>query len=447
MKKRARWQAEELGKRILEISRDELYLEMRFLDASFHTLVYQKMLSTFLAGTDGEKLYFHPNFLIQVYQQNPVLVNRLYLHLIFHCIFQHLWTKEKFREEDWDLACDIAVESIIDSLENPSVIRIISDIRKECYEWLSKKQKVLTAERIYHILWNCPIEKEKLEQWRKEFTVDDHSFWKTKQKEDTNTDSNLSSLVNNHWKKLGQLMKTNLETFIKRAGDCKGTLELLLSIQYREREKYSAFLRQFAVWKEELHSDEEEFDLGFYTFGLSHYGNLPLIESLEYREEKKIEEFAIVLDTSGSCPEDVVKRFLSETYSILKSRESFFKKMKIHLIQCDATVQSHTIITSKEELDLFMKEVTIRGMGGTDFCPAFEYLDRLREDGIITKLKGLLYFTDGYGKFPEKRPPYETAFLLYQEDHFNGTLPSWAIQFILDDEVLEVNRKVETDEY
>ena len=29
----------------------------------------------------------------------------------------------------------------------------------------------------------------------------------------------------------------------------------------------------------------------------------------------------------------------------------------------------------------------------------------------ITNLKGLIYFTDGYGDFPAKKPDYETAFV------------------------------------
>lgn len=436
--KRAGDRAEELGKRILETVRDELYLEMRFLAASFHALTYQKLLSISLAGTDGEKLYFHPGFLIQKYQQDPIAVNRLYLHVIFHCIFQHLWSCENRREEDWNLACDIAAESLIDSLNHPCVVHMMSDVRAECYEWLSKKQKVLTAERIYHILWNGSIEKEKLEQWKEEFLVDDHTFWKNQNQQEFDSNKEQSFKVSGRWKKLGESVKTNLETWMKQAGESAGSLKFYLSVQYRKRKKYSEFLKRFAVWREELHIDEDTFELGFYTFGLSYYGNLPLMEVLEYREEKKIEEFAIVIDTSGSCPEDVIHHFLLETYSILKNRESFFRKTKIHLIQCDAMVQSDCLITSQEELDLAMKQITIHGMGGTDFRPAFRYLDQLKEAGKLSRLKGLLYFTDGYGTFPEQRPPYETAFLFYQKDNFNTAVPAWAISFFLDEEALNL---------
>ena len=54
------------------------------------------------------------------------------------------------------------------------------------------------------------------------------------------------------------------------------------------------------VYKRQVKLDPDEFDLNFYTYGLSVYGNLPLIEPLETRESKKIEELALVIDTSYS---------------------------------------------------------------------------------------------------------------------------------------------------
>ena len=52
--------------------------------------------------------------------------------------------------------------------------------------------------------------------------------------------------------------------------------------------------------REEPRLDPDEFDLGYYSYGLRTYGNLPLIEPLESRESKKIRDFVIVIDTSES---------------------------------------------------------------------------------------------------------------------------------------------------
>lgn len=56
---------------------------------------------------------------------------------------------------------------------------------------------------------------------------------------------------------------------------------------------------------------------------MEHYGNLPLIEPLEYKEVNRLEELVIAIDTSGSCDGETVRRFLEETYSILSEKENF----------------------------------------------------------------------------------------------------------------------------
>ena len=62
--------------------------------------------------------------------------------------------------------------------------------------------------------------------------------------------------------------------------------------------------------------DEDTFDYVFYSYGLSLYGNMPLIEPQEWKEVQKVEEFAIVIDTSMSCSGGWSK-FLEETYGVL----------------------------------------------------------------------------------------------------------------------------------
>ena len=49
----------------------------------------------------------------------------------------------------------------------------------------------------------------------------------------------------------------------------------------------------------------------------------------------------------------------------------------------------------------------------------------------FSRLKGLLYFTDGQGIYPLKRPPFETAFVFMKEDYEDADVPPWAIKLIL----------------
>ena len=93
-----------------------------------------------------------------------------------------------------------------------------------------------------------------------------------------------------------------MQTFSKDWGDTAGDLLAALTLEHRECYDYRDFLRHFAVWGEEICPDDDSFDYIFYTYGMDHYKNMPLIEPLEYKDVKKIDEFVIAIDTSQSCP-------------------------------------------------------------------------------------------------------------------------------------------------
>ena len=199
----------------------------------------------------------------------------------------------------------------------------------------------------------------------------------------------------------------------------------------RERYDYTAFLKKFAVMGEAMRVNDDEFDYIYYTYGLKLYKKLPLIEPLEYKEIKAVKEFVIAIDTSASTSGELVQRFVQKTYNILKQEESFFTKINLHIIQCDAAIQEDKKITSQEEFDNYLKTMQIRGLGGTDFRPVFSYVDRLIKEKEFTNLKGMIYFTDGWGTFPARQPDYQAAVVYVGEDYNNPQVPVWAIRLVL----------------
>ena len=50
-------------------------------------------------------------------------------------------------------------------------------------------------------------------------------------------------------------------------------------------------------------------------------------------------DFAIVLDTSESTSGELVKAFLKETFTLLKSADTFFAKCRVLVLQCDDAVR------------------------------------------------------------------------------------------------------------
>ena len=172
--------------------------------------------------------------------------------------------------------------------------------------------------------------------------------------------------------------------------------------------------------------DLDSFDPVAYHYGLEHYGNLPFIEPPETREGNRLEELVIAIDTSGSCKKETVAKFLGETRSILEEKENFFSKWNVCLIQCDSFVQDVTMIHSPKEWEAYREAVTIKGRGGTDFRPVFEKVEELRKNHVFRNLKALIYFTDGDGIYPERKPDYETAFVFVRKTEKMDLVPKWA---------------------
>lgn len=234
------------------------------------------------------------------------------------------------------------------------------------------------------------------------------------------------------WSDIARHIKVDMETGPKMRGDKAGAMLQNLKAVTRETYDYSDFLRQFAVPGETVQLNDDEFDYIYYTYGLDLYGKMPLIEPLEYKEVKRIREFVIAIDTSGSVKGDQVQRFIEKTYNILMEQESFFTKINLHIIQCDAAIQEVRKITTREEFDAYLADMTLQGFGGTDFRPVFAYVDRMLGEKEFTNLKGLIYFTDGQGVYPAEKPAYDAAFVFVREDYEIPKVPVWAIRLVLD---------------
>ncbi|MCD7833544.1 MAG: VWA-like domain-containing protein [Lachnospiraceae bacterium] len=230
--------------------------------------------------------------------------------------------------------------------------------------------------------------------------------------------------------------KTGLCSFGAGAGACRGkdagTDSSDATLSCRDRTDYRRLLRRFCVPREEMFADLDSFDYIPYMYGQNMSSKLCLVDPLEYSEVNRLDELAIAIDTSGSCSGELVTRFLEETWSILRQRENFFSRMRLHLIQCDSMIQEYRLFTSVEEWESSLGTLKIQGNGNTDFRPVFELLEDRIAKKEIRKLRALLYFTDGDGIYPQKAPAYETAFVFVNQNSVKGKVPAWAQQIILD---------------
>ena len=467
MEQEQRNKIEKLASDVLRLSRNTLLVNLRFLDlalSQFHWIPVNK--SSYL--TDGMHLLYNPLHVLKTYKQEKEAPVRDYLHIVLHCVYRHMFMNLTINRPIWDLATDIAVENVITELGLKGTQSSREMEQNKYIQKLKKDINILTAEKIYRYLLDRDLSAAESADWRGAFYADDHTIWymtitEIEEVFGVSTESGTTSGTGQGqggdseesadggkgqlgdavwseknrlemaetWADISRHIQEDLETFSKSRGDTAGNMMQNLRAVNREKYDYSSFLRKFAVLGEVMKINDDEFDYIYYTYGLSLFKNMPLIEPLEYKEVKRIKEFVIAIDTSGSVAGDLVQKFIQKTYNILKSTESFFSKINLHIIQCDAEIQDHVKITTQEEFDAYLANMKIYGLGGTDFRPVFSQVDQLVQNNEFTNLKGLIYFTDGYGVYPSKKPDYETAFVFVENNYNDRDVPPWAIKLIL----------------
>jgi predicted metal-dependent peptidase len=443
--------ADNISRDVLQLSRNILLVNLRFLDVAFSQLKPIPILETTMF-TDGKHLGYGPRFVLKRYISEKEAVVRDYLHVLLHCIYRHMYIHTLINQPCWDLASDIAVEYTISNIGLNATLASRQTRQVDTIKLLKENMDALTAEKIYRHYLELNLTEEQIRKIRMDFMADDHTVWYRPPSKDTSPKDNSSSNegeankqdrtstglsnyspnIEAEWKAISNSIQQDLTTFSMKKGNKAGNMVQNLAEINREKYDYISFLKKFAVISETMQINDDEFDYIYYSYGLKLYDKTPLIEPLEYKEVKRIKEFIIAIDTSASTSGELVKAFMRKTYNILKTTESFFHKKNVHIIQCDADIQEHVKVTSEKELDAYLSNLSIHGGGGTDFRPVFELVDSLLHNNEFTDLKGLIYFTDGYGTFPVKKPKYETAFVFLSEnsDH-NIIVPPWAIKLIL----------------
>ncbi|MEG0758914.1 MAG: VWA-like domain-containing protein [Raoultibacter sp.] len=451
-------QMHDLALEILSMTRGRLLVNFRFLDMALFQVKDTPSL-VYPWAVDGVHLFYSDAFVLQCYQAGKNEVMRSLFHVLLHCVFQHMFVSYDVDCTLWDLCCNMAVEHQILSLNHIALYVEGDDVRRAALKKLQGMQPQMTAERLYyHFLKNPPNEKE-LTHYQQLFARDTHALWylpnPSAQAQAQQNDegqpkaqdgsqgaqaltAEQAAKAQAQWEKTSARMQTDLESFAQQQGTDPGNMLQALHELHREKYDYASFLKKFAARNEVMQIDPDEFDYVFYTYGLNLYKDMPIIEPLEYCEALRIRDLVIAIDTSGSTSGELVQTFLQKTYNILKQEETFRQRFVLHILQCDTEIQDDAVVTTQEEFDTYIAQMTIKGLGGTDFRPVFQRVDKLIEQKAFRNLKGLLYFTDGYGTFPEKKPPYEAAFVFVDDDATDVDVPPWAIKLVLrSDEIVD----------
>ncbi len=114
----------------------------------------------------------------------------------------------------------------------------------------------------------------------------------------------------------------------------------------------------------------------------------------------------VAIDTSGSMSSKQLTKALSEIWGLTET----FKGIKFYLTTCDAAVWDVLKIDYRNKIKL--KQIKMRGGGGTDFRPVF----KLVKKDYQSEIDCLIFFTDGYGNFPDKKPFYPVYWVTDSRD-------------------------------
>ena len=447
-----------LEQKLLANIQRHLFMKYRFLESALYRLsLNENSTMPGMFGTEGMTLQYDSAGLLQRYNEDSDREIRRFLHTILHCIYAHPYMRVPLGSEQdarrWDIACDIVVEMTIISQLGAYPLNRDSE-KASIVSGFKDKVRLLSVHEVYKYLQQYSMEDEKLE---KLFAMDNHLWRNQAETKNNGNDAGseekdaASGLGNglkqdqqpvskqdleeaaNQWNDIARNILVEMKMF-HEAGTAPGIMEQTLHRLTRDRINYSDFLKQFATMTETMMINQDEFDYMYYMYGMSLPGRKKLlIEPLEYKDERRIREFVIAIDTSGSCWGKTVKKFLNKTYNILKSTELFTSKVNIYIIQCDASIQDVRQIKELKDIESYIETLRIKGGGGTDFCPVFRYVEELRKNGELKDICGLIYFTDGWGTFPEKQTDYKTAFAL-TENYRNDRVPSWALKVYWNEE-------------
>ncbi len=409
---------------IIDLIRMRLYQHRHGLAAVLGAVEIRVSYKAGMFETDGKRLNLDAVRVRERFLEGNDRLCLDILHMLCHCLLGHLCVRErKVRDEktggETDTELDLEAWKLAEQIWGESLPFLEAADLEEC-----KKRQTEILHVDSHENWM-----RKTEQARLKLAFGD-------QGESTNGRDSLSEKSSQElldwWMRQSEILKQEIKKKKPKAGMSKRKrVSRRLISSSGHRGDYRTVLQGFSAFREESGINQGEFQYSWYLYGLENYGNMPMIEPLEYREERKISDLVIVIDTSGSCEQDLVRIFLEETKGILEQDQLFFRQFCLYLIQCDNQIQRDDRIENREQFEEYLEHLEIQGGGGTDFCPAFEHIERLRREGELRELKVMLYFTDGTGLYPKKEPDYEVYFVMPEGRYDAIDMPEWIHRLIL----------------
>ena len=315
------------------------------------------------AATDGERIYFGPEFLDSI---SDAELDFVIMHEIMHVVLQHLARKGERDMERFNIAADIVVNSeIMNSFGGDE--RKISVNGEPAMHLTPDGQEgyLFTAEQVYEMLGKVmPASGFK----------DDHSMWESAEE---------NGKLQDVW--VQRLKEACAAMEIRDPDHSRGLLPAFAGRFLKE-------LRNPQIdWRKILTEfvQEEIMDYSFTPPDRRFDGGDFFLPDFNEREDR-LENILFMIDTSGSMSDEMITAAYSEIKGAI---DQFDGKLSGWLGFFDALVIPPKPFSDEAELRIIRPE----GGGGTDFNAVFEYVRKNMQENLPASI---IILTDGYAPFP-----------------------------------------------
>jgi len=381
-------------------------------------------------ATDARAFYYNPNYIARLTLEQTQFV---LAHEAMHCALSHFARRNHRQKHRWDVACDYAVNMILDEERMPPPDEAL----------MNASYRGLTAEEIYPLLHEDPPE-ETLDQHLFDQENDtppesegqpeardtgegeprDSQSGETEGEQDAESSGgNQGQDKNDRQGKGSQAQPQDSQA----SGEAQGEVQEQppqppmdpekLSEQWKSRlaaaaqaarqaGKLSQSLMRFVdnllapqlPWRALLARYMMNAARDDYSFQRTSRREGEALMPRLYSQSVNV---VVALDTSGSVNDEELREFLAEI-DALKGQV----RAEITLHACDdkLDVAGPWRYAMWESITL---PANLSGGGGTDFRPVFDWVNR---DRVSPDL--LVYFTDAEGEFPAQAPHYPVVWLV-----------------------------------
>ena len=359
------------------------------------------------AATDGKNIYYNPNFVNSLKEKEQTF---LFAHEVCHIAFNHIYRSEGKNQKLWNIATDGVINSLLSQKDGLPIIEggvNIEDAFKydaeELYEKLLEEQEKnnssnsnessqsddsenLEKENTHdaghdtHSMWSEAIKKKK--EQRENPNSENIDNKKTEQKDDDKIQEEKEKMAKIGEKKIFEENKVmrdkQLDKLRKSLAEQSTKYGVSTNFVNRHIDQIGSskpLIDWTRLLKEAIKYDE---DWSYQS---------PIVDGgivIPDRIDLERSETEILLDTSGSIDDTLLRNFLRECKNILKS-----SKVKVGCF--DTNFYGFTDIRTSNDIE----NLQFFGGGGTDFDVAVNSFSKNATNRII--------FTDGWADMPQKK--------------------------------------------